>query len=216
MYYVAITTRNRQQSFYDTYNSVKQFTDNIIVVDDASDINYSNADFRFNEIVGIPKAKNKCIELFMNTNSEHLFLLDDDVIIKDKAFFDRYIQSKYNHLCYSFTPIKKKENDIKIHHIPNGCAMYFNRICFDVVGGFDTKFGLGKYEHLDLSRRIYNVGLTPYPYIDLIGSRNWIKSLDNRKEIKRSFSIDEMSSLLKKGRNYFLSKKDSIEFIDYG
>lgn len=215
MYHVAITTRNREKSFYDTYNSVKQFTDNIIVVDDASDINYANADFRFESRVGIPRAKNKCIELFMNTNSEHLFLLDDDVIIKDKVFFERYIESKYNHLSFCFTPIVKRQNDIKIHQVANGCAMYYNRICFDVVGGFDTSFGLGKYEHADLSRRIFNAGLTPYKYFDLIGSKYWIKSLDNKKEIKRSFSMKEMGKLLKDGIDYFHSQEYSTRFIDY-
>ena len=215
MYYVAITTRNREESFYNTYNAVKKYTDNIIVVDDASDNPYFKADFRFNERVGIPKVKNKCIELFMTTKCEHLFMLDDDVLPIHENSFNDYIESGINHLCYTFLNPLMVKDGLKYHRLGNGCMMYFNRVCFEKLGGFDTNFGLGKYEHVDFSRRINNYGLTTRKFIDLAHSATLWKSLDEDGSIERSFDKQEMDLLLKQGHHYFFKQVDSKEFKPY-
>ena len=214
-YTIAITTRNRPDSFNRVYEACNKYTDNIIVVDDASEKPYANSTYRFDDRVGIPRAKNKCIEIFMKTKSQNLFLLDDDVIPIHHESFTKYIENGTKHLCYTFYKPYKNVEGLKLHQLGNGCMMYFHRACFDIVGGFDTRFGLGKYEHVDLSRRIHNIGLTKYRFADVIGSSELFYSMDKNKEVKRSFTSDEEFELLTENQRHFIKQANSIEYIDY-
>lgn len=214
-YTIAITTRNRPDSFNLVYEACKNYTDNIIIVDDASAEQYAKANYRFENRVGIPKAKNRCVYEFMKTKSQHLFLLDDDVIPIHTESFTRYIENGTKHLCYTFYKPYKNVDGLKLHQLGNGCMMYFHRACFDLVGGFDTRFGLGKYEHVDLSRRIHNIGLTKYRFADVIGSNELFYSMDKNKEIKRSFGVEEEFELLTENQRHFIKQKNSIEYISY-
>ena len=61
---VAITTHNRRDIARDTVGKWKAMLPDgavIVVIDDASAIPFPNADYRFNENVGIAKAKNKSL-----------------------------------------------------------------------------------------------------------------------------------------------------------
>ncbi|HWL22313.1 MAG TPA: hypothetical protein VNR38_00935 [Ureibacillus sp.] len=186
----------------------------IIIVDDASDIEYCKSDYRFEERAGIPRAKNKCISLFMETNAEHLFLLDDDTMPIHKDAFSRYIESGLNHACYTFyKPIKNKEN-YRVFNLVNGCAMYYNRKVFETVGGFDTTF-FSAYEHVEFTRRIYNAGLTPERFIDIFSDGLFYCMDQDPKTHKRSFSNIEKSKLLKEGRSHFYKTYNSSAYIPY-
>lgn len=214
-YTIAITTRNRPDSFSRVYEACKKYTDNIIVIDDASTEQYSNATYRFENRAGIPRAKNKCVYEFMKTKSQHLFLLDDDVIPIHPESLTKYIENGTKHLCYTFYKPYKNVDGLKLHQLGNGCMMYFHRACFDLVGGFDTRFGLGKYEHVDLSRRIHNIGLTKYRFADVIGSNELFYSMDKNKEIKRSFGVEEEFDLITDNQHHFIKQANSIEYISY-
>ncbi|MDT5047337.1 MAG: hypothetical protein QOG75_3211, partial [Mycobacterium sp.] len=86
---VAITTHNRHDVLARTLKQIEMVTPETIpvfIVDDASDPPAATMTpemdkhnwVRFNDNVGIPRAKNKCIELCMQTTANHFFLLDDD------------------------------------------------------------------------------------------------------------------------------------------
>lgn len=214
---VAITTRNREQLFYKCYNEILRHVsaNDIIVVDDCSDNTYFNANYRFNNRVGIPTAKNKCIELFMQSYYEHLFLLDDDIYPLCDNSFQKYINLGVNHACYTFGEPKFTAMGYNVHYSPNGCMMYFNRKCFDIVGGFDTRYGLGKFEHNELTRRIHNAGLTLYECIDIIDSDKLFYSFDRNKEVKRTFSEEEDSRLVNENMELFFKDKYSAEYKPY-
>ena len=76
---IAITTHNRRDTALQTFDKWTSMLPDgaiIIVVDDASDEPYPNADYRFDLNVGIAKAKNKCIELLIERGCDELFLAD--------------------------------------------------------------------------------------------------------------------------------------------
>ena len=78
---IGITTHNRYDIFKKSYDEINRFLPSgavLVVVDDASDTPVKEATFRFNENVGIAKAKNKCFELLYDSGCEHFFLFDDD------------------------------------------------------------------------------------------------------------------------------------------
>lgn len=224
---ICITTRNREKVYEETFSHWLNLSPDdfkIFVVDDCSDIPYAKADFRFEERAGIPKAKNKCLELAYKWGADHIFLSDDDCYPVVDYWYKPYIESGLNHLCFTFTTgfkgtlswSKGFETDkYIIHSLGCGCMMYFSRLCLDTVGGFDEKFGLGKYEHPDLSRRIHNAGLTPHTFMDVKESNKLFHSMDQHNEIERSFTPDEQNYLLNKGRDYFYSKAQSREYIEF-
>lgn len=224
---VCISTRNRPKEFNQTYRYwLKHSPENttFFVVDDNSDLDYAFADFKFNQRVGIPTVKNKCLELAYNHGAEHIFLSDDDAYPITNHSLQAYINANCNHLSFSFQeqfgstdkrnpPIKR--NNFLIHETPNGSILYFNRICLDTVGGFNTNFGLGSCEHIELTRRIYNAKLTPYPNMDIINSNELFYSLDQHNKVKRSFSPQQRKQLIRQNNKLLRAKYKSKEFIPF-
>lgn len=212
---ICITTRNRPHDFKRCYESVKDYGYRVIVVDDASDVAYCKSHYRFETRAGIPRSKNKCLELAMQTDAEHIFLLDDDMIALDKDSFKRYIESPFDHLCYTFLNGFKFDTRHKKHTLGNGCMMYLKRLVIDEVGGFDTDFGYGKYEHKEYSERVHHSGLTPYPFIDLIGSDELFYCLDQDRNHARTMTESEMKYLLSINYKIYKNKFGSTEFVNY-
>lgn len=214
---VAISTYKRPEDFELCYENVLKYVpkeDIIIVGDDNPE--YVKCDYAFNDRVGIPRVKNKCISLFMQTNAENLFLIDNDCYPIHKDAFKKYIESPYDHLCYTFLPISCTLPRHKIHTLGNGCCLYMSRKCVDTVGGFSTEFGLGKYEHSLYSRQVHRSGLIPHPFIDVVGSDKLWYCLDQEKGHKRSFTEQEMTTLLNSGRKHFYdSLKKPFAFTNY-
>lgn len=198
--------------------------DRLFIVDDASDEIYSVADFRFNERAGIPKAKNKSLEIAMNSGADHIFLVDDDVFPLIDGWYMHYVCSGVAHLSYTFKesyqgvaerPDPQLIDGFRIWEMTNGCMMYFTRECIEKAGGFDERFGMGVYEHADLTRRIYNLGLTPYPNMDINYSEFLIGSLDKQNAVQRSFSLKERGDQLVSGYKLYNDKGNDTTFIPY-
>lgn len=215
---IAISTRNRRSSFYLLLESLADFMPpncKVFVVDDASDVSYGNPDFIFNERAGIPSVKNKCLELCYNSGADHFFLFDDDVRVLSKDWHLPYINSPHKHLCYTFYKPLRKHDGFNVHRLANGCMLYLTREVVDTVGGFDTRFGMGKFEHVEYSRRIHNAGLTQFQFMDVSGSSELLYCMDQDQAIERSFSQREMNELLKSGHDHFNATRNSIEYLPF-
>lgn len=214
---IAITTKNREKSFnkcMDYHLEFKPKNSKIFVVDDGSDSIYCNSDVRNEESKGISSSKNSCIKLMYESGCDILWLFDDDAYPLCDYWYIPYLESKHNHLSRTFYPSFGIDGIIKYHMVPNGMAMMYTRKCIETVGGFDTRFP-NKYEHTSMSRRIYNSGLTPHPFMDIVGSEKLIYSLDEHNEIERSFTQKEMNDNLKSGYDYFMSQANSKDFKEF-
>ena len=212
---ICITTRNRPEELQKVVDKIKQHTNceyQLIVVDDASEVTYCDASYRFEERAGIPAVKNKCLEL---AKYDHIFLFDDDTYPIADEWYLPYINSGKNHLCFTFLTAFKRKEGFKYFTLGNGCMLYVTRKCIDTIGGFDWNYGLGKYEHVDFSRRIHNAGLTESVFMDIDNSSELLYCMDQKKEIERSFSREEMRKLLKSGEKHFKKSRKSKEYISY-
>jgi glycosyltransferase involved in cell wall biosynthesis len=223
---IGLTTRNRYETFKKTYDSIIKFMPpnaKFVVIDDCSDIPVKEAAFRFEENVGIARAKNKAIELL--EGCEHIFLADDDFEILKDSWWLPYISSGINHMSYTFdklhdgrtngnTLLKRREG-YNVYQNPCGVLLYFTKKCFEVVGGMNTEYGLYGYDHVDLSIRIKNAGLTPYSFMDIPNSSEYFRSADFYKEVNSSVPPSIRGAEIK--RNKFLYQKSlrSKEFIPY-
>jgi GT2 family glycosyltransferase len=178
---IAITTHNRRDTALETVAKWKAMLPDgaqLIVVDDASNDPYPDADHRFNVNVGIAKAKNKCIELLIDKGCDQLFLADDDCYPTWPDWWKAYIESPHPLLSYTFSIVGKrihngnhlikKDADHKYYSNPCGCMMYINKIVVDAIGGYDVQYALYGDEHLDYAYRAKNAGLIPHPFMDVM------------------------------------------------
>lgn len=209
---IAYTTHNRNKEAKHAISQCKKYLPKhalLIVVDDASEIPFKGADYRFDINVGIAKAKNMCLELLYDAGCTHIFLYDDDTYPIVKDWHLPYLNSGINHLCMTFPTFKdgsyswrkviaKKDGLIQFHE-PCGMMLYFTRICLDKVGGMDEDYGRWGYEHPGLSMRIHNAGLTPKPFLDVENSHLLIYSKD-WDEKSRDISTVDLSERQRLGR----------------
>lgn len=232
---IAVSTYNRKDAFlrwcHNMYiNHVEESI--IFIVDAGSDTNYANtADYKFRQRATISEAKNKCLQLCYESGADHIFIFDDDAWPIHSDWWKPYVNSCEHHLCATFLPYHRIINKMvdcvdsygriyqdnisfKSHLLGNGYCLYFTRKCIETVGGFDTNYN-NKYEHCDLSRRIFNAGLTKHIYQDVINSNELIYCLDKDNSIQRSFNNREMQDNLKSGYDYFRSQAKSKAFIPF-
>lgn len=170
---IGITTQNRPDMFAECHERITRHAPEgakIVVVDDASRKRYADADYRFDEVAGIARAKNKCLELL--DDCEHIFLFDDDTYPVTNDWWVPYVESDEPHLMYMWyalggaTPVYEDE-ELTAFLGPAGCMLYVERRVLDRVGGMDPGFGRWGHEHVSWSDRIYNAGLTRFRYADV-------------------------------------------------
>jgi glycosyltransferase involved in cell wall biosynthesis len=224
---VCLTTHNRKEVFEETLSEWEKYLPSnatIFVVDDASQTSVKS-NYRFEQNVGIAKAKNKCLELA--EKHDHIFLCDDDVRPKTHDWFKPYMNSGANHLCLTFD---KKSNNIiyspsirfsgeykglMTYTAPNGCMLYLKNICLQVAGGMRPEFGLWGFEHVEYSQRIHDLGLTPKPFIDVKNSLDLFDVLDWRFAVNSSLSIDERRKSGKLNLKVWEQFGGKPEFVSY-
>lgn len=176
------------------------------------------------DVPGIAKAKNQCLAQL--DDCENIFLYDDDVWPITDIWLLPYINSGINHLSFTFDKLHhggtngnrkliKSENGLNIYQNPNGCMIYLNRKCLDIIGGFDERFIGWGYDHVNLSQRIYNAGLTPYPFMDVAGSLELFHSMDYFCEIKSSVEPLQRAGFIQHNRPIYLAEAGSKEFMKY-
>lgn len=196
----------------------------LVVVDDASEVPVKEADYRFEQNVGIAKAKNKCLELLRDC--DHIFLFDDDCWPKTKDWWVPYVEGEEPHYCYIFKDFANsqrlndcvelyKESDIVAYSHARGCMMYVNQDVLAKVGGMDTNYKRWGYEHVDYSNRIYNVGLTRFRYQDVPNSGDLIWSLDEQEKVASTVSIAERRPYLQEMKPYFLESFKSTHYCPF-
>lgn len=194
---IGITTHNRHVNAEKCLSEVKRLAPKgakIVIVDDASDVPFKDATFRFRHNVGIAGAKNKCLELL--DDCDYVFLFDDDTWPKADNWWQTYIDSGIHHLSFTFdrlvngalngNGVFKTEDGLKYHYNPCGCVLFFTRECIEAVGGFNIGFGQYGNEHVDLSVRAYNAGMVPHPFMDVVNSIGLFHSLDYLSRVKSS------------------------------
>jgi len=216
----AIITSNREAAFNSCYNSIVKYAskDSVIaVVENSSMLNYAYKApyyFLYPDRVTISVAKNKAMQMLYDKDCDYFFIIEDDVIALCENWFLPYVESPAPHLCYTFLPSSGEFKGIKHHALGNGCMLYFTKECIDRIGGFDTNYP-NKYDHIDLSRRIYNAGITLHQFGDVVGSEKLLYCLDQDKAIERSFTEEQMAENLQKGFEHFNATRNNSNYIEF-
>jgi GT2 family glycosyltransferase len=117
---VGIITCNRLNYLRNLLKTIPKYKINeLVVVNDGLPVNdYVEKEFEFGTWIdnpvnlGVGKSKNKAIKHLMSLECDYIFIIEDDMLIKDPTVFDRYIEAY------------KKSG---IHHFNYGPGSPFNR-----------------------------------------------------------------------------------------
>ena len=224
---IGITTHNRHAMLRNTLVEVRRFAPEgarIVVVDDASDVPVKEATFRFEKNVGIARAKNKCFELL--EDFDHIFLFDDDTHPLSTDWWRPYVASPESHLQYMFEHLAtgRKLDDATLIYSDGsitawshgrGSMLYFKRRCLEVVGGMDPAFGKWGFEHVELSGRIYNAGLTSFKFMDVVHGRGLFWAADEHEAVTTTAPLAERLTCLKRNREIWMQRKYSSHYVPY-
>lgn len=156
---VGITTYNSEDYFKTLYDSLPlDRIDEIVVVNGGNFYNGKyNCDWIQHNKNRYPSiCRNDCISFLLNKNCEHIFIIEDDMIIKDPNIFNRYIEasniSGLNYFSYvsmsseagaigNRTPKLKigYSKDIALSFYGNMCNefTYHHKSCFIKCGLYD-------------------------------------------------------------------------------
>jgi len=146
---------------------------------------------------GVGKSKNDALEYLLSKDCDHIFLIEDDIIIKDENVFDEYIRCseitgiKHLNFCLhgednkvNGSPHPKKiidYKDIKIslYHNIYGAFSYYHKDVIDEIGLMDEEY-INAMEHVDHTMAAIKAGFHP-PFrwfADLEDSDNWLDEQD--------------------------------------
>lgn len=146
---------------------------------------------------GVGKTKNQALKLLKD--NDYIFLLEDDIIIKDKIVFEKYINasklSGIQHFNFAFHGVDNYKPDgtpairLKIDYSPNvsiclypnvyGAFSMYTKKCIEVVGLMD-EFYYNAMEHVDHTAAIIKAGMHP-PFrwfADIADSNKYIEEID--------------------------------------
>lgn len=224
---IAITTHNRPDVLkraIDQHMKHLPSSALVVVIDDGSKpaavVPSGVQLLRHESSLGIVASKNASLTALMDAGCEHLFLWDDDAYAIADNWHLPYIESPEPHLAYQFLDLagRNKLNDMAVlyrddKHIAytgqRGVMLYYHRSAIEKVGGFDSVYGRGMYEHPDLALRIHNAGLSTWAFADVVGSEKLIHSMDEYEEVARSIPRPERESLVKANARIYSARRDS-------
>jgi glycosyltransferase involved in cell wall biosynthesis len=159
---VGIITYNSENYFKDLYTSLPLANiDELVVVNGGNHYreNYACHWIQHNTNCYPAVCRNDCINFLMNRNCEHIFLIEDDMIIKSPNIFDNYIEaSKVSGLKYfSFVSTSwesgepnKRTPRLTVEYTPDISVSFYKNMCneftyhhytaFEKTGLYDTQF----------------------------------------------------------------------------
>jgi GT2 family glycosyltransferase len=237
MTFVGIVTANRKDFFKKCYSSVKEANnvDYITVVNDGNDevdVDEKNLYIKNSENLGVGKSKNLLFKEALEIGADHIFIIEDDIIIKNPNVFNEYIKARkitgIQHFCFGYHgPANKNgisggkpcpryiidygDAKIAINMHSVGAFCYYSREVLEKVGLIDENF-VNAFEHVEHSYRIANAGYTT-PYWNWADLANSVELLDEIECSENSSTIrprKDWQENIQKAALYFKEKHGKL------
>lgn len=195
---VGITTYNSESYFETLYNSLpRDLIDELVVVNGGEKYTktYPSKWIQHTTNKFPSVCRNECIKYLLEKNCDHIFIIEDDMIITNKNIFNEYIKASkatgLKYLCYVSTspgagaPFKRTPktiieypNNIKILFYHNMCNefTYHHKSVFESVGFYDEN--MRDAFDVDLAYRESQTGGSSlfWWFADINDSDNFIKN----------------------------------------
>lgn len=224
---LGITTYNRPEYFAQSIvSAIKASPDFLVVYNDGSTKAYEEEYEKVKdncEIIheeknkGVAVAKNTLLKRLLELGCDHIFLMEDDIIIKSPRVFDRYIAAGLKlglqHLNFAHHgPANQKGyeyTDGVIDYYPHcvGAFSYYTRECLEEVGLMDENFH-NAWEHVEHTKRIGDMGYTsPFSaFADVSNSKELLEEIPGSIEYSSIRPSKDWKERMKSGLEYWRSK----------
>jgi GT2 family glycosyltransferase len=181
--------------------------------------------------IGVAAAKNRALSFLLEVGCDHIFLIEDDMFIKDPNIFQAYInaskKSGIQHLMFGYHGPANKNGVSKGEPCPRlvvnygdfslafnqhcvGAFCYYSRECLGGVGLIDEKFR-NAFDHVSHSYELALRGYsTPYWWwADLANSLDYIEEQacsEENSSIKTPESMQQWENNIRSSMEYFKEK----------
>lgn len=223
---VGIITYNRPDYFEQCISKMPWHKiDECIVVKDGGGEYYNVAEsdnFYYHEYAengGNCRSKNKAFEYLLDKECKHIFLIEDDMLIKDESVFEKYIETAYRTGIYHLMFLKVADNmehkrltidGLDLHRNAQGSFMYALDSVIRHVGEWDLGFK-NAFTHIDWTYRAISAGLMPQFW--------WFPDVENSQDLIEEIpGSTDNSSITNKGKyneNWQQSAKHWIDKYGY-
>ena len=205
---IVILTYNRPQTFYNLADVVSkcQFIDKIVIIKDQhidydkhDPAQFSSEKCKFMQLEGkhnIAYNKNIGIKALLEDKCQHIFVIEDDIVINDINVFEKYIETaktfKLGHLNWNnipevdHNPVYSISHDGQILDIAFrvcGCFSYFSRDALMHCGLLDEVNFYNAYEHAEHAYRMSLQNFTTpfYAFADIHDSFKYLSNVGEGK-----------------------------------
>jgi GT2 family glycosyltransferase len=237
---VGVITKDREDFFWKCWKSLELCSNHIdeyVVVNDGNPYAvtptiYSNTVdlIQHTDNTGVAISKNQALQHLLDKGCDHIFLIEDDMFIKDSSVFQKYIEasekSGIQHFNFSqhgfankirnnmgeITPnpkitIKYGDNGISFYQHCVGSFSYYSRKCLDDVGLMDERY-YNACEHVDHTYEIIKKGYHPpfWWFADIENSWEYIGDDGWSIETSSISSSDSFMKNVKKADEVFVKK----------
>jgi len=231
---LGIVTYNRPNYLRQCLEALKENdsggADYIIVYDDGSDEKYDDEyedtiqdkypllPYIFNKTnKGVAHAKNELLKKLIETGCEHIFIIEDDILMQHpdtcKLYIDYAKMVGVKHLNFALhgpMNIGKKRTYLGTTVYPNcvGAFSYYHKECIDKVGYFDENF-YNAFEHVYHTYKIAEAGLTtPFWYFaDHPMSDRLLKEIPGSIDNSSIRTSEDWQDNVKKAQQHWIKKE---------
>jgi len=236
---VAIITYNRPDYYRQVLASIpRNMIDCLVVVNDGPDVYTGDTDadivIQNNKQLGVSVSKNRALKVLIeNFNCEHLFIIEDDILIKNSGVFEAYIKAAnstgIHHLCYEKVAGNEKSlkyvleqpdgSSIGFYHNPQGAFMYVNANLIKKLDYLDENY-LNAFEHIDFAYNLIDKQVAPpfWYFPDLLNSNDYLIDIDGSSQNSSITNKNGYNQNWQRSAQYFVKKwgKFTNEIIDEG
>jgi len=228
---IGLITYNRPDFYLHVLRSIKQnVNDCFLVIINDGNIKYCNeADGNVvifnNEQLGVAKTKNKALTHLLNQNCTDLFIIEDDVIVKNSQSLHQYIKTSEatNIPHLSFGPVEitstypknlkltcmySNNTGVDLYHHPQGGLMYFNITKMNHTDCmFDENF-INAFEHVDMEFNLIQKSMQPpfWYFPDIYNSLTFIESIKNSSTESTITNKHKYEENVRASADYFIKK----------
>lgn len=227
---LGLVTYKRPEYFKKSFNSIpKHKLQEIVVVNDGTPYDF-NGDVELiqhatNKGVGV--SKNDAFKYLLSKNCDYIFLMEDDIIIKDETVFERYLnahkETGIHHFNYSqhglmnkhpnteipnpLSKIEYKNLSIQLYLHCVGAFSFYTKKCLDKVGLMDEYF-YNATEHLEHTYNIIEAGMHPpfWWFADIYESNKYLSDIPWSISTSTISSDPNHNNVINKSLNYFKTK----------
>jgi GT2 family glycosyltransferase len=177
-------------------------------------------------------AANKNRALWALQNCHYICILEDDLVPREKGWFEAYEKASQLAQCHHFCRIQDKEipdtvpafsQFMKNHGLntifassPRGDLTFLTREVVKKVGAFNPRFRGAGYAHGEWSERVARAGLIGHPlkWIDIAQGKDKIEQIGDREGGRWEVDQGEIKKQLKKNSRILKELNDN-PYIHY-